>query len=128
MRRLERKIEVAQRGFARLVTENPMRAVQLTAINQIEVREVPDPVLAAGEVLVKIAAAALNHRDVWIKLGQYAGLKFPSIPGSDGVGEVVAAGEGTDAAAWLGREAIEPWLAPGTFTSIVGIPRICSAV
>ncbi len=108
-----------------------MRAVQLTAINQIEVREVPDPVLAAGEVLVKIAAAALNHRDVWIKLGQYAGLKFPSIPGSDGVGEVVAAGEGTDAAAWLGRRVIvNPsfgWgpgeAAQGEEFSILGLPR-----
>jgi hypothetical protein len=28
------------------------------------------------------------------------------------------------AAAWLGRAAMLPWLAPGTFTSAVGIPRI----
>lgn len=111
-----------------------MRAVQLTAVNQVEVREVPDPVPAAGEVVVKIAAAALNHRDVWIKLGQYAGLKFPSIPGSDGVGEVVAAGEGTDPAtvsAWLGRRVIvNPsfgWgaseAAQGDEFSILGLPR-----
>jgi len=32
------------------------------------------------------------------------------------------------AAAWLGRPAIPPWLAPGTFTSIVGMPRVWSAV
>jgi zinc-binding alcohol dehydrogenase/oxidoreductase len=108
-----------------------MRAIQLTAVNQLEVREVPDPVPAAGEAVVKIAAAALNHRDVWIKLGQYAGLKFPAILGSDGVGEVVAAGEGVDATAWLGKRVIiNPsfgWgaseAAQGAEFSILGLPR-----
>src|SRR5262245_25566638 len=110
-----------------------MRAIQLTAVNQVEVREVADPVPAEGEVVVKIAAAALNHRDVWIKLGQYAGLKFPSIPGSDGVGEVVAAHGGAQGggAAWLGKRVIvNPsfgWganaAAQGAEFSILGLPR-----
>lgn len=39
-----------------------------------------------GSVLVKLAAAALNHRDVWIQKGMYAGIKFPTILGSDGAG------------------------------------------
>lgn len=107
-----------------------MRAIQLTAVNQLEVREVAVPVAGAGDVVVKITAAALNHRDVWIKLGQYAGLKFPSIPGSDGVGEVVAAGAGVDAA-WVGRRVIiNPsfgWGADertqGAEFSILGLPR-----
>jgi zinc-binding alcohol dehydrogenase/oxidoreductase len=43
---------------------------------------VPEPVpRQAGEALVELKAAALNHRDVWIKLGQYAGLKYPVHPG-----------------------------------------------
>lgn len=108
-----------------------MRAIQLTAVNQLEVREVPDPVPGPGEVLVAISAAALNHRDVWIKLGQYAGLKFPSIPGSDGVGRVVAAGPGVTAAEWMGRRVIiNPsfgWgpgeAAQGEEFSILGLPR-----
>lgn len=110
-----------------------MRAIQLTAVNQVEVREVADPVPAEGEVVVKIAAAALNHRDVWIKLGQYSGLKFPAIPGSDGVGEVVAAGGGAqgEGAAWLGKRVIvNPsfgWgantAAQGPEFSILGLPR-----
>jgi 2-desacetyl-2-hydroxyethyl bacteriochlorophyllide A dehydrogenase len=107
-----------------------MRAILLTAVNQLEIRELPDPVPAAGEVVVRIAAAALNHRDVWIKLGQYAGLKFPSIPGSDGVGEVVATGEGVDPA-WRGRRVlINPSFGWGPFEgaqgadfSILGLPR-----
>jgi NADPH:quinone reductase-like Zn-dependent oxidoreductase len=39
-------------------------------------------------------AAALNHRDLFICRGQYAGLRYPIVPGSDGVGEVAAVGAG----------------------------------
>lgn len=45
------------------------------------------PKAAAGEVLIKIKAAALNHRDVWITKGLYPGIKDNIILGSDGVGE-----------------------------------------
>lgn len=82
-----------------------MRAVQLTAVNQLHVAEVPEPVPGPGEVVIALRAAALNHRDVWIKSGQYAGLKWPCIPGSDGAGVIVACGEQVDAA-WQGREVI----------------------
>lgn len=108
-----------------------MRAIQLIAVNQLEVREVADPTPGAGEAVVKIAAASLNHRDVWIKLGQYAGLKFPCIPGSDGVGEVVAVGAGVEPGEWVGRRVIiNPsfgWggdeAAQGDAFSILGLPR-----
>ena len=70
-----------------------MRALQLTAVNQLKVVEVADPKPAAGEAVVALRAAALNHRDVWIKQGQYAGLKWPAIPGSDGAGVVESVGE-----------------------------------
>jgi len=82
-----------------------MRAVQLTAINQLSVVDLPAPEPAAGEVRVRLKAAALNHRDVWIKQGQYAGLKFPSQPGSDGAGVVESMGAGVDHE-WLGRDVI----------------------
>lgn len=42
----------------------------------------------AGEVVVDLRAAALNHRDVWIRQGQYARIQFPFVPGSDGAGFV----------------------------------------
>jgi zinc-binding alcohol dehydrogenase/oxidoreductase len=108
-----------------------MRAIQLTAVNQLEVREVAPPVPVAGEALVRITAAALNHRDVWIKLGQYAGLQFPSILGSDGVGEVIAPGPTGEGAEWIGRRVlINPafgWgarsTAQGEGFSILGLPR-----
>ena len=72
-----------------------MFALQQDAINQPAMtREIPTPTPAASEVLVKIHAAALNHRDVWIQKGQYAGIKLPCTLGADGSGEVAALGEG----------------------------------
>ena len=44
------------------------------------------PQAEENEVLIQVKAAALNHRDVWIQKGQYAGIKYPTILGSDGVG------------------------------------------
>lgn len=107
-----------------------MRAVQLPAANQLTIAEVPDPRPAPGEAVVALHAAALNHRDVWIKTGQYAGLKWPCIPGSDGAGIVESVAPGTDAA-WVGREVI---IYPGFFWGgeeraqggqfqILGLPR-----
>ncbi|MCS7074184.1 MAG: alcohol dehydrogenase catalytic domain-containing protein, partial [Bacteroidia bacterium] len=55
---------------------------------------VPDPEPMPGEVIVKVSYSALNHRDVWIQQGLYAGLKFPIILGSDGAGEIIAVGDG----------------------------------
>lgn len=107
-----------------------MRAVQLLAVNQLAVVTVADPVARDGEAVVALRAAALNHRDVWIKSGQYAGLKWPCIPGSDGAGVVESVGAGVDAG-WVGREVvINPSLgwgagerAQGPQFQILGLPR-----
>ena len=53
--------------------------------NTVEERN-PDKMGKEGYSIVKIKAAALNHRDVWIMKGQYGGIKYPSILGSDGAG------------------------------------------
>lgn len=66
---------------------------------------VPDPVPTAGQVLVRLHAAALNHRDIWIRKGLYAGIKTPVILGSDGAGVVAGVGPGVDSA-MVGQEVI----------------------
>jgi len=107
-----------------------MIAAQFTGIEELKVATVADPVPGPGEVVVAIKSAALNHRDVWIKKGQYAGLKFPCIPGSDGAGIVTAVGAGADPS-WKGREVIiNPGFnwgadesAQGADFSILGLPR-----
>lgn len=55
--------------------------------------DVPDPVAAAGEVLVRLRASALNHLDVWIRKG-LPSVPKPRILGADGAGIVEALGEG----------------------------------
>ncbi|KAH7924734.1 NAD(P)-binding protein [Leucogyrophana mollusca] len=52
--------------------------------------------LKTGEILVKMSAVSFNHRDVWIRLGQYPGIRFGSTFGADGAGSVVAAADGND--------------------------------
>src|SRR5579885_124119 len=64
----------------------------------LHLEELPDPVPGPGEVVVRLKAAALNHRAVWIRLGQYAGITLPIVLGSDGAGEVAAVGAGVDPA------------------------------
>jgi len=74
----------------------------------------PDPHPGPGEAVVRLRAAALNHRDVWIRKGQYAGIKLPIILGSDGAGQVAEVGLGVDMS-WVGRDVvIDPSLNWGT--------------
>ncbi len=83
-----------------------MKAIVLEAPDKLLVwKDVEKPTLAPGEVLVKIKAAALNRRDYWITIGKYAGLKYPTILGSDGAGIVSEIGEGVDRA-WLNKEVV----------------------
>ncbi|HVS97924.1 MAG TPA: zinc-binding dehydrogenase [Puia sp.] len=81
-----------------------MKALVLTEKGRgPEWKDVPDRRPGQGEVVVRVHAAALNHRDVWIQKGQYAGLKYPIVPGSDGAGVVMP---GPDAGAWAEKEVI----------------------
>jgi NADPH:quinone reductase-like Zn-dependent oxidoreductase len=85
-----------------------MRAVVLNAVgdaDHLRVEERPDPSPGPGEAVVRLRAAALNHRDVWIRKGQYAGIKLPIILGSDGAGEVAEVGPDVDPS-WVGREVV----------------------
>ena len=60
---------------------------------RLTVEEAPLPVPAAGEVLVRVHAASLNHRDVYVLKGQYPMPPRPQlVPLSDGSGEVVEIG------------------------------------
>jgi NADPH:quinone reductase-like Zn-dependent oxidoreductase len=86
----------------------------------LRVEQVPDPVPQAGEVLVKLQAAALNKRDAWIRQGMYAGLRYPIILGSDGFGEVVAVGEGVDESVEGWRVVIDPSLDWGRDARVQG--------
>lgn len=74
-----------------------MRRWEMDAIgrDQLYLREVPIPSPGRHEVLVKVAAVALNYRDkMVIESGRGLPLAFPFTPGSDLAGTVVALGDG----------------------------------
>jgi NADPH2:quinone reductase len=67
----------------------------LTGIGALQLLDLPDPVPAAGELLVDVAFAALNPADRYLAEGAYPGKPtFPHILGRDGLGTVAALGAG----------------------------------
>src|SRR3989338_9183363 len=71
-----------------------MKAVRISkasSIATLEVSEVPDPRPGPGQVLIRLEAAALNHRDLKLLA---APAEQPCLLGSDGAGVVEALGPG----------------------------------
>lgn len=65
------------------------------SLDDLRCAERPDPAPGALEVVVRLRAAALNYRDHAIATGAYhTHLTKPTIPCSDGAGEVTAVGPG----------------------------------
>jgi NADPH:quinone reductase-like Zn-dependent oxidoreductase len=59
----------------------------------LQYTDVPDPEIAANEVLVRVRACALNHLDLWVRRGlPGVRIPMPHIPGSDIAGEVARVG------------------------------------
>jgi NADPH:quinone reductase-like Zn-dependent oxidoreductase len=75
-----------------------MKAYELQGefgIDSLTLTERPEPQPGEGQVLLKMRAWSLNYRDLLVVKGTYhPNLRLPFTPLSDGVGEVVAVGEG----------------------------------
>jgi len=110
-----------------------MRAVRLHQIGgpeNLQVDELPDPGLPPGGAVVRIEAAALNHRDVFIRQGLYPKIQLPAILGADGAGTVESVAPGADRS-WVGRKVVivpfDSWgddpRVPGKDFLIRGMPR-----
>ena len=66
-------------------------------IDSLKIVDQPEPAIKAAHVRLRMKAWSLNYRDLMVVRGQYnPKLKFPFIPLSDGVGEVIEVGEGVD--------------------------------
>jgi len=106
-----------------------MRALKLdgkTSLTDLALSDVADPIPKPGEVLIRLDAAALNHRDLYLVHGRLEGA---SILGSDGAGAIA---ETNGVAGWqAGDEVlINPSMAWGDQSSaqgddfnILGVPR-----
>lgn len=63
--------------------------------DKLRMGEVPDPAPGPGEVLLRVRFASINPADAYLARAMYpAKPPLPHILGRDGVGEVLAAGEG----------------------------------
>jgi NADPH:quinone reductase-like Zn-dependent oxidoreductase len=78
----------------------------------IESREWPDPKPAPGEILVRVRACALNHRDIWVRRGLRE-QRLPLILGADVAGEVVSSPGGRGDLAVGTRVVLKPTLTCG---------------
>lgn len=111
----ERKFREASRGAN--VSDASMKAIVVErhgGREQLQLREVPRPEPAPGEVLVELHAAALNHLDVWVRRG-VEGVRYPLplIPGCDGAGVVAALGAGVSDLELGTRVALAPGVSCG---------------
>ena len=101
-----------------------MRAVVVTEPGEPEVlavQEVPDPVAGPGEVIVRVAAAALNRADVLQRQGNYP--PPPGAPpylGMECSGTVEALGDSV--AGWSVGDQVCALLAGGGYAELVPVP------
>ena len=101
-----------------------MRAIVMNSAGGCETLEYverPDPVTGPGQALVEVAVAGVNFLDTGVRQGTLrADVPNPKILGVEGVGRVVAAGDGVEGMA-LGQRVA--WVyAPGSYAQRIAIP------
>ncbi|MFC7326149.1 NAD(P)H-quinone oxidoreductase [Marinactinospora rubrisoli] len=103
-----------------------MRATVITEPGGPDVlswREVPDPVPSTGEVLVEVAATAVNRADVMQRLGSYPPPPgAPEYPGLECAGRIVALGPGTAETGWRAGDEVCALLSGGGYAERVAVP------
>jgi NADPH:quinone reductase-like Zn-dependent oxidoreductase len=82
----------------------------------VRIEEVPVPEPGPGEVRLLVAAAAMNHLDLWVRRGLPIETPMPHIGGADVAGVIDAMGAGAGAAAGVrldARVVVDPSLSCG---------------
>jgi len=101
-----------------------MRAIVITEPGGPEVlrwTEVPDPVAAPGDVVVRVAASAVNRADLLQRQGFYPPPPgAPEYPGLECSGVVESLGEGVDG--WSVGDPCTALLAGGGYAELVAVP------
>jgi NADPH:quinone reductase-like Zn-dependent oxidoreductase len=111
-----------------------MKAVRLHEIGgpqNLRVEDIPQPDVPPGEVLVRVRAGALNHREVFITQGLYPNITLPCTLGADGAGELddeavlidPTIGWGNNERVWSPDARILGVPRDGTFAEYVSVPR-----
>ena len=111
-----------------------MKAIEVTEYGGPEVMrlvDLPKPCAGPGEVIVKLAFAGINFKDVYMRTGVYkdrptgpSGInyeaKFPFVPGLEGAGTVEELGAGVDGLAPGDRVAFMEGI--GAYAEYVAVP------
>lgn len=76
-----------------------MRYHETGDVSVLKHEDVPDPVAGAGDVVVRVKAAAINRLDIFLRSGAapMPGFKMPHTGGFDIAGEVASVGDGVSA-------------------------------
>jgi NADPH:quinone reductase-like Zn-dependent oxidoreductase len=94
----------------------------------VRVAEVETPAPVHGEVRLKVAAAALNHLDLWVRRGLPIETVMPHIGGSDMAGVVESVGPGVAGVAAGARVVVNPSLSCGECEwCVAGEDPLCSS-
>jgi NADPH:quinone reductase-like Zn-dependent oxidoreductase len=120
-------------------------------LDRLEIADVPKPKPAAGEVLIQVKSAALNHLDIWVRMGsKETVVPMPHTLGSDASGIIADLGPDVTDFEKADRVIINPALScgrcdacrrgqqsecadfgliglsrPGTFAEYVTVPAAC---
>ena len=100
-----------------------MKAVLITrkgGPEVLELREVPTPTPAEGEVLIHVKAAGLNRSDVYSRTSSSYGSADPAIPGLEVSGTIAACGPGTQR--WAPGDKVCALVTGGGYAEYVAVP------
>ena len=92
------------------------------SLDNLQVEELPMPVPNAGEVLVKVHAAAINPSDAKNVLGKMPETKTPRVPGRDFAGRVVSGGSLWEGKAVFGTGGDLGFGRDGSHAEFVAVP------
>jgi threonine dehydrogenase-like Zn-dependent dehydrogenase len=99
----------------------PIRAAIIPAPDTpIEVRELPDPVLEPGSVLLETVASEVCGTDVHLFHGRLAGVPYPLLPGHVSVGRILESRGVT-------HDALGEPVAPGDVVTFYDVHEVCGA-
>src|SRR5260370_20664202 len=107
-----------------------MKAIGFTqrgAPDVLKCADAPDRVIHPNEVLVRVKACALNHRDRWVRRGiPGVPIALPHIPGSDISGEIAQIGADVSTVRVGQKVVLAPLVSCGKCTACVaGLDNHC---
>ena len=86
----------------------------------LELRDIPTPTPAEGEVLIRVRAAGLNRSDVFSRTSSSYGSSDPAIPGLEVAGTITACGPATQR--WAPGDEVCALVTGGGYAEYVAVP------